>query len=279
MKKWIAFLGLYFCLCLALGGCGQAPSSAEGGTGGAASPPDSVFSAPEASSDSGSASDTFRIIRYQDGVLLLARQGGGAAEVYTLTPEGGMESAPDGAAPEEADRPWRPGALAEITWSAAEETFPARLCGVTAVRVLDSGFDDLCRLYSDVLEDLWTVDPGLNGGISELGVDLSRTGLSASEQAAVAWAFGERHGLPAILGTFEELAEQGLVDRDNLYWENGCLFSITEDRTPSPDSGAIRFSAEKWRSGDGAYFFSDCTAVRDSGNSCGPYTVGSSAIS
>ena len=290
MKKWIAFLGLYFCLCLALGGCGQTPSPAEGGTGSAASPPDSMFSSPEASSDSGSASDTFRIIRYQDGVLLLARQGGATAEVYTLTPEGGMEPAPDGAAPEEADRSWRPGALAEITWSAAEETFPARLCGVTAVRVLDSGFDDLCRLYSDVLEDLWTVDPGLNGGISELGVDLSRTGLSASEQAAVAWAFAGEHGISDSLTlSYEELAAEGYLagtepDSDGIpCWEDGCLFTIAEQETGDNELNGARntvtFDAQKWRSALGAYFFADCTAEQALDGHWGDYTVGSEAIS
>ena len=34
-------------------------------------------------------------------------------------------------------------------------------------------------LYRDVLNDLWEADPGLNDGITELGVDLSETSLPA----------------------------------------------------------------------------------------------------
>ena len=36
-----------------------------------------------------------------------------------------------------------------------EETFPARLGEVTGILVEASGFDDLCALYLQVLEDLW----------------------------------------------------------------------------------------------------------------------------
>ena len=40
-----------------------------------------------------------------------------------------------------------------------EETFPARLGEVTGILVEASGFDDLCALYLQVLEDLWATDP------------------------------------------------------------------------------------------------------------------------
>ena len=55
------------------------------------------------------------------------------------------------------------------------------------------------------------------------------------------------------------------------YWEEGVLFSV---------SGCARdgFNAQKWRSGLGAYFFQDCTAVQaDDGT--WTYAVGSEAIS
>ena len=41
-----------------------------------------------------------------------------------------------------------------------------------------------------------------------------------------------------------------------------------------PDYSGVRFDAEKWRSGLGAYFFTDCTAVRNGGGQWGDYTVG-----
>ena len=51
-----------------------------------------------------------------------------------------------------------------------------------------------------------------------------------------------------------------------------------ETGTASTQYNGVRFDAEKWRSGLGAYIFSDCTAVSVDGfwNS---YTIGSEAIS
>ena len=37
---------------------------------------------------------------------------------------------------------------------------------------------------------------------------------------------------------------------------------------------ASALTPEKWRSGLGAYFFADCTAVRNGGGQWGDYTVG-----
>lgn len=86
-----------------------------------------------------------------------------------------------------------------------------QLGGMESVSVTTAGFDNLCGLYLTVLEDLWNTDSGLNSDITELGIDLSQTRLSQSEQAAVAWAFGQYTGLSPIQGTFEELAEPGYL--------------------------------------------------------------------
>ena len=132
----------------------------------------------------------------------------------------------------------------------------------------------------DVLNDLWEVDPSLNDGITELGVDLSGTSLPESEQAAVAYAFGSAHGLMAMEGTYQDFVDSGYIDGEALFWKDGCLFSVkeTQDENPvtfnlpsfgpgdeMPDYSGVRFDAEKWRSGLGAYFFTDCTAVRNGG--------------
>lgn len=169
------------------------------------------------------------------------------------------------------------------------ETFPAQLGGITAITVLSDGFDDRCALYRNVLEDLWTVDEGLNShGMTYVGMDLSGTSLSASERSALAWAFASEHGAELVEGTWDQLAEQGYIDREHLQWEDGCLFSITEKAAPfsmpgqaagEPGPGAVCFDAQKWRSGTGAYYFCDCTSVQDADGRWGGYTVGSEAIS
>ena len=203
-----------------------------------------------------------RVVRlYEDSLLLAGSEGG----VYTASPT------------EETLAGLREGDLVTLYYSGVIlETFPAQL-GQVEVVADPTGFDDLCVLYRQVLEDLWGEDAALNDGITQLGVDLSQSGLSQSEQSALAWAFAGDQGLPAIEGTWQELADQGYIDGENLYWEDGVLFSIRAEQ----DAGepGLVVTAEKWRSGTGAYFFCDCTSTQDKHGHWSDYTVGAFAIS
>ena len=170
------------------------------------------------------------------------------------------------------DRPVENGELINVYYETVMETYPARFGGVTAVEHTQTERDDRCGLYLQVLEDLWETDPGLNTGLEELAVDFSGlTDLTESEKAALAWEFGNAHGLTPITGTWEELVEAGYIDGENLVWNgSGCLFTLTG----SAEEG---FQAEKWASGLGAYFFTDCTARR-SADGTWTYQVGGHAI-
>jgi hypothetical protein len=148
---------------------------------------------------------------------------------------------------------------------------------------------DVCALYLDVLEDLWNVDSGLNDGISQIGIDLSELShLTELEKETVMHEFASKHSLPYIAGTWEELCEQGYIDKDKLYWEDGLFFSIKtyEDAAwslPVNKEGdsvpeLTAFDAIKWRSGLGAYFFGQCTAQKNADGKWS-YTVGQQAIS
>ena len=115
------------------------------------------------------------------------------------------------------------------------ETYPGQLAEVTAVNLRSDGLDDRCALYLRVLNDLWAVDEGLNSDITMLSVDLSQTGLSDSEQAAVAWVFGGMHDISETMTmSYEELAAEGYLsdtapEVDGIpHWKDGCLFTITE---------------------------------------------------
>ena len=205
---------------------------------------------------------TFRVVAgAETGDLVLAANGGSAGEVYTLNTEGLS-----------LDRPVENGELINVYYETVMETYPARFGGVTAVEHTQTERDDRCGLYLQVLEDLWEVDSGLNTGLEELAVDFSGlTDLTDSEKAALAWEFGSAHGLMPITGTWEELVEQGHIDGENLVWNgSGCLFTLTG----SAEEG---FQAEKWASGLGAYFFTDCTA-RKSADGSWTYQVGGHAI-
>ena len=186
--------------------------------------------------------ESFRIIQEKPDWLLLAKEEGGSADVYTLSlrdveltldgkafdrnEPGACQHFPDGALT---------GALVEVACDLVLETYPGQLAEVTAVNLRSDGFDDRCALYLRVLNDLWAVDEGLNSDITMLSVDLSQTGLSDSEQAAVAWVFGGAHDVSETMTkTYEELAAEGYLsdtapEVDGIpHWKDGCLFTITE---------------------------------------------------
>ena len=83
--------------------------------------------------------------------------------------------------------------------------------------------------------------------------------------------------------TFDELREQGYLTGEKLEggstaysFTNGLLFTITPEETQ--DNGAsVCFSAGKWRSPLGAYYFTKCTASRGEGS--WEYSVGAELIS
>lgn len=221
-----------------------------------------------------------RVVDSADGELILANVDGKEGEVYRLNTKDTDIITESGEAV--TDIEIEPGSLIEISYNGnIDETFPAQLCGVTKIKVLDlGGFDNLCSLYLDVLEDLWQVDSGLNSDIDIIGVDLSKTRLLPAEQSALAWRFGELHGKEIVQGTWQELVDQGYIDGEALYWENGCLFSITEKEMEGKYSLIpIKFDAEKWRSGLGAYCFGDCTSVQSALGKWGGYKISWEAIS
>lgn len=202
MKARLAFLSIALCLCLLAGwGVSRVEKPLQ----------------EEAPPEESQATTFCRVVQEEQGTLLLAEQGSTA--VFTLT-LGDQDMTLDGASFD----PSVPGAYQAlpgeslagttvlVTHSGGfQETWPLRFSNVTALAFSTEEFNDLCVRYLQVLEDLWAVDPGLNENITELGVDLSGTSLSYTERQAVAWAFGQAHGLPVIQGTYEELAEDGYL--------------------------------------------------------------------
>ncbi|MBQ6059546.1 MAG: hypothetical protein IJL39_05800 [Clostridia bacterium] len=149
--------------------------------------------------------------------------------------------------------------------------------------------EDRCELYLQVLEDLWNVDSGLNDGIKQFGIDLSNLShLNNAEKKKVMQDFSDKHDLPYLKGTWEELCEQGYIDKENLVWEDGLFFSIEtiEDavwnlyniRAGEQPPELTAFNAHKWRSGLGAYFFGQCAAQKNADGRWA-YTIGQEAVS
>ena len=226
----------------------------------------------------------------ESGHLLLAEHGETGSGIYTLSMDS-LTSEP------QLTEPLQNGQLIDVYYGAFTESWPMNFGGVTAIEIINGGFDDRCVLYLDVLEDLWSVDSGLNGGVEVIGVDLSQTSLSPAEQSAVAWAFAERHGANLAEGSLDELTEQGYItatpisstgsgadlNEPQYYfheWENGIHFSITEQPMEGTYSlTPVTFNAQKWRSSLGAYWFCGCTAVQSALGEWSEYSIGSEVIS
>ena len=285
MKKVPFVFALLFCLLLA--GCAAQPEQAP-----------SELPAPEQDSpaeqepiDQSPPPHTLRIVTgAESGQLLLAEPSGTGSGVYTLS----TASLPDGILPEQ---PLQDGQLIRVYYGAFAESWPMQFGGVSAIETVNGGTDDRCALYLRVLEDLWEKDSGLNDGVEFIGVDLSQTSLTPSEQSAVAWAFAGNHSAEVVTGSIAELTEQGYITATPISstgsgadlnepkhyfysWENGCHFSITEQ--PMEDTYSltpVTFDAQKWRSSLGAYFFSDCTAVQSALGQWSDYSIGSEMIS
>ena len=284
MKKWIFLLTL----CLLMTGCASPSAPAEEVL------PPTCAETPAEDPTCGPGVPyrmTCRIVAgTESGHLLLAEHDETGRGIYTLSMDS-LTFEP------QFTEPLRNGQLIDVYYGAFTESWPMNFGGVTAIEIVNGGFDDRCVLYLDVLEDLWNVDSGLNDGVEVIGVDLSQTNLSPSEQTAVAWVFAGNHGAESVEGSVADLVEQGWITATPLSisgsgidltepqhyfyeWKNGCHFSITE----KPMEGTynltpVTFDAQKWRSSLGAYFFCDCTAAQSALGEWSEYQIGSEAIS
>jgi len=317
MKFWNSVWTLTLCLCLlsACGGGTAEPYAKAPDRGGETvrtleepsmdAPADSP--APPAEHED-AASFTCRIVDgAEDGELLLARLCRCPGPEVCRLSAGEIPVTLDG---EPADASvLEDGMPIEISYDGnVLETFPAQLGEVYSITAWSRGQRenpggteyDLCGLYLQVLDDLWNKDPGLNDGITVAGLDLSTAPgvLAESEKAAIAWRFGETHGVEVVTGTFEELNEQGYFTASPIstpapeegedfsqmwvQWDDGCLFSITlnEDHEDEVYSlPTLFFNAEKWRSPLGAYCFYDCSAGWAEMGTWNGYSIGSEMIS
>ncbi len=139
------------------------------------------------------------------------------------------------------------------------ETYPAKLGDVKYIKFIEQK-DDLVGLYEKAFDKLWETDKGLNMDIDILAFDLSiTTNLTDAEKSSLIYVLGNKNGLETVSGTFDQLSENGYIDKENLVFENGILFSF---EVTKESKNSFMFNAKKWRSGIGAYFFQNCTAKK-----------------
>ena len=264
-RLW-AGLAALLCAALALplfAGCTAAPKLEAPP---AAATPGSEAPGTAAVEPEGGALLTGTVIDVSDGSLLLAGEGDYDG-LYRLSLDG-VPVEPGGV------ETLCVGKRAEVTFGGTvAECFPGIPGGVTRVRAVDGDLSPFV-LYRQALFDLMETDEGLNGGARYLGVDLSgAANLTGGEKLALQYLLEQQYGLSVLPGTFDELCEQGYIDRDALYWEDGVLLrvALVEDGTDT-----FRFDAERWLGGLGAIYWTDCTAAR--GADGWTYEVGGFAI-
>lgn len=154
------------------------------------------------------------------------------------------------------------------------DSYPMQIGNMKSIRVREEG-DDLAGFYMTVINDLYKTDPGLNGGIERMAFDFSGvSNLTETEKTALVYRLGSFYEMEAIRGTSDELSEQGYINNEKLSFETGILFVI---EVLGAEADQFTFDIRKWRSGDGAYYFNDCTAKKTNGS--WTYTVGSHMIS
>ncbi len=141
------------------------------------------------------------------------------------------------------------GDMVEIAYNGViMESYPAQISAYS-IKVLE---DMLVEGYLSIIDDIYKDDPGLNGDIEILALDTSELkNLSSMEKEKLLNDLKEKYGLEIKEGTFEELAEEGLIDKENLYFEKGILIKIKNPVYHEKDK-KITCGIEKWRSGLGA---------------------------
>lgn len=145
---------------------------------------------------------------------------------------------------------FKPGDRIRITYNGLiAESYPAQ---ITAGKVELIEHNHIIDGFFALIDDVYQADSGLNGGISMIAFDTSEwTVLSETETAIILATVGKEYGFEVVEGTFDELAEQKLIDKKNLYFENGILIEVGNIEI-NKDKDKISCTINKWRSGLGA---------------------------
>lgn len=221
----------------------------------------------------GQASYTGKIITIQDSSLLVASDEANAQQLTSVGIDKAAISAEDGS--KESAEGLEAGMIIKITYDGSiAETYPAQIAADT-IEVQSIG-EDLVTLYTNVIREIYKTDDGLNSGMEMIAFDLSGVNnITESEKAALMYQIGGEYGYMTVSGTFDELASEGYINKEQLSFDKGILITITQNNSDNADS--FTFSAKKWRGGDGAVFFDNCKAEKKDGN--WQYTLGGFAIS
>ena len=166
------------------------------------------------------------------------------------------------------------GMIVELSWEGyVLESYPGQF-GYQKLRITEDMGSRELEFYKQLIKNLAEVDPGLNDGITQSYFDLTMVGsLSDAEKEGLAYMGGTSFGAWGELATEKDLVESGALDPQKGL-EHGILVTIEEI---SNSGSQLTCSARKYRSGTGAYYFSDVTATYKDG--AWTYKIGAEMIS
>ena len=152
----------------------------------------------------------------------------------------------------------KPGDLLNITYNGMiAESYPAQ---IQASDIQVVGHNNLIDGYLAMIDNIWNEDSGLNSDIEMITVDTTGwVNLSDIEKEIILAGMKTAYGFEITVGTFDELADQGIIDKEKLYFENG-VHIVLSDITYDENAEKITYSVSKWRSGRGAIGSNDSTA-------------------
>lgn len=212
---------------------------------------------------------TAKVISDKDGTILLAEMNEESNSLYVLPSDTPVVDGKEIVA----------GAIVNLGYDGTVlETYPGQIANPEYIQFVEQE-QDLVGLYRMAFADVYEADSGLNEGAEVLAFDLTNAGnLTDEEKQALLYVMWVDTQIETRPGTRAELIEDGLIvtngDNDPGYFETGILFKldVTDESTEE-----ITFDIEKWRSGLGAYGFSDCKGTPSADG--WTYTYGSAWIS
>ncbi len=141
---------------------------------------------------------------------------------------------------------------------AIAESYPAQ---ITATKIEITGHDDLTDGYLALIDNIYQEDEGLNSDIEMIALDT--TEWIEADQTRKAMIFEKvknNYGFEVKEATYDDLVEQGLIEKDNLYFPKGILIKLSNMKYDETEN-TITCSISKWRSGLGAVGSDTVTAT------------------
>lgn len=212
----------------------------------------------------------FEILDVEENAILVC--GLGETKGLYRVGHGAVQKDADGSAIQVPDL--KSGMVVELVWNGnIQESYPGQF-SYDELRITREQGSPEFDFYRQLMKDLAEVDPGLNEGITESYFDLTAVdSLSQEEKEGLAYVAGSYFGAWGSLATEKELADNGVLEPVTGL-EHGILIKVDET---SNGNGKLTCNASKFRSGTGAYYFANVTAVCKDG--VWSYEVGERMIS